>query len=169
MPDTEETLERIYRTHSLTVYRLALARCGGKEENAKDVYGETFFQLLKYLRKGGDFRDTEHEKAWLIRTTINCSRAVLRTYRSDNAEISEREFAARIAGGSSDVYDAVMRLPEKYRVAIHLYYYEGYHVKELAAILGKSEGTIKSRLARGRDKLKDDLSEGDVFYEIREV
>lgn len=168
MPDTEEKLERIYRTHTLTVYRLALARCGGKEENAKDVYGETFFQLLKYLRKGGDFRDAEHEKAWLIRTAINCSKVVLRTYRSDNADISEREFAARIVSETSDVYDAVMRLPEKYRVVIHLYYYEGYRVKEIAALLGKKEGTVKAQLARGREKLKDDL-EGAMFYEFREV
>lgn len=168
MPDAENTLERIYRTHSLTVYRLALARCGGKEENAKDVYGETFFQLLKYIRKGGSFQDAEHEKAWLIRAAVNCSKVVLRTYRSDSTDISEREFAARIGGGPSDVYDAVMRLPEKYRVVIHLYYYEGYHVKEIAALLGRSEGAVKAQLARGRDQLKNDL-EGGCFYEFGEV
>lgn len=165
MDRTEETLERIYRKHYLTVYRLALARCGGKEENAKDVYGEVFYRLLKYLSGGGSFREEEHEKAWLIRTTINCAKVVLRTYRSENTEISPQEFAVRISGGTSEVYDAVMRLPEKYRVVIHLYYYEGYHVKEIASILGRSEGTVKAQLSRGRDKLKNEL-EGGFFYEF---
>lgn len=168
MDRTEEALERIYRAHSLTVYRLALARCGGKEENAKDVYGEVFYCLLKYLRGGGSFREEEHEKAWLIRTTINCTKAVLRTYRSESAEISPREFAREVVGGTSEVYDAVMRLPEKYRVVIHLYYYEGYHVREIASILGRSEGAVKAQLSRGREKLRKEL-EGDVFYEFGEV
>lgn len=168
MERTEEALERIYRAHCLTVYRLALARCGGKEENAKDVYGEVFYRLLRYLRGGGSFREEEHEKAWLIRTTINCAKVILRTYRSENNEISPREFALRIGGGTSEVYDAVMRLPEKYRVVIHLYYYEGYHVKEIASLLGRSESAVKAQLSRGRDRLKSDL-EGDVFYEFGKI
>lgn len=168
MDRTEETLERIYRTHYLTVYRLALARCGGKEENAKDVYGEVFYRLLKYLNGGGSFREEEHEKAWLIRTTINCAKVVLRTYRSENDEISPHEFALRVGGGTSEVYDAVMRLPEKYRVVIHLYYYEGYHVKEIASLLGRSEGAVKAQLSRGREKLKNEL-EGGFFYEFGEI
>lgn len=165
MSDAESTFERIYRANYLTVYRLALAKCGGNEANAKDVFGEVFYQLLRYLRKGGGFNDAEHEKAWLIRVTLNCSKAVIRTY-SSSAEISVREFSA-MASGEMDVYDAVMRLPEKYRVVIHLYYYEGYSVKEISSILRRKENTVKAQLSRGRSLLKCDL--GGLYYGFGEV
>ena len=57
------------------------------------------------------------------------------------------------------VLEAVFRLPENYRTAIHLYYYEGYKTEEIARILGKKDGTVRSYLHRGREILKKELGE----------
>jgi len=165
MTDTSKRLEEIYRRNCLTVYRLALAKCGGRVENAKDIFSEVFFQLLKYLNKGNSFNDLSHEKAWLIRVTINQSKVILRTYKPSSDEGLDGSYT--IPEGGSEVYEAVMRLSEKYRVVIHLFYYEEYSIKEIASILRIKENTVKSRLSRGRKLLKNDL--GGSEYEFRKV
>ncbi len=167
--NVQDELEAIYRRHYLTVYRLALAKCGGKTENAKDVFGEVFFQLLKYLNKGKTFNDENHEKAWLIRVTVNCSKVILRTYNTcSSSEISEEQFYTMMNSDGEEVYDAVMSLPEKYRIVIHLFYYEGYSIKEISNILKIKENTVKSQLSRARKMLKSDL-EGGQTYEFGKI
>lgn len=165
--NVHEELERIYRRHYLTVYRLALAKCGGKRENAEDVFGEVFFQLLRYLDKGGFFNDENHEKAWLIRVTINCSKSVLRTYARPHEDLPESFSEMNEEHG--EVFDAVMALPKKYRIVIHLFYFEEYSIREIAQMLKIKENTVKSQLSRGRKMLKCKLSEGGVNYEFGKV
>jgi len=166
MTDKSGMLEEIYRRNYLTVYRLALAKCGGRVENAKDIFGEVFLQLLKYLNKGGEFNDHNHEKAWLIRVTLNCSKAVLRFYKPA-PEPDDSNFYIMPESGKGDVYEAVMKLPKKYRVVIHLFYYEEYSIKEIAEILKIKENTVKSQLCRGRKLLKNDL--GGTMYEFGKI
>ena len=167
MTDNQNMLEKIYRRHYLTVYRVALAKCVGKHENAQDVFGDVFLQLARYLNKGNYFNDENHEKAWLIRVTLNCSKAILRTYSRSSEAKTDSGFTIP-QYENSDTYDAVMSLSEKYRVVIHLYYYEGYSVREIAEIIKTSENTVKSRLSRGRKLLKTKIEQerkGD-FYEF---
>ncbi len=165
--DVYEDFEGIYRRHYLTVYRLAMAKCGGKTENAKDVFGEVFFQLLKHLKKGKTFNDINHEKAWLIRVTVNCSKVILRTYSTAKSEeLSEQQFYSMMNNDGNEVYEAVMSLPEKYRIAIHLFYYDGYSIKEIAAILKTKENTVKSQLSRARKMLKEKLSKNPEFSHL---
>ena len=167
MNENAEMLEKIYRRHYLTVYRLALAKCGGRKENAEDIFGDVFLQLARYLSKGNCFSDENHEKAWLIRVTLNCSKAILRTYSRSNEAVNEQGYIVP-QYEKSDTYDAVMSLSEKYRVVIHLFYYEGYSVRETSKLLKVSENTVKSRLARGRKLLKTKIEQerkGD-FYEF---
>ena len=160
--NVKDELEGIYRRHYLMVYRLALAKCGGKRENAEDVFGEVFFQLLKYLNKGRTFNDENHEKAWLIRVTLNCSKVIFRTYSRENtSELTQEQFYAMMDNDTSEVYEAVMELPEKYRIVIHLFYYEDYSIKEIAEIIGANENTVKSRLSRARKMLKSDIESDD--------
>lgn len=160
--NVKDELEGIYRRHYLMVYRLALAKCGGKRENAGDVFGEVFFQLLKYLNKGRTFNDENHEKAWLIRVTLNCSKVIFLTYSRENtSELTQEQFYAMMDNDTSEVYEAVMELPEKYRIVIHLFYYEDYSIKEIAEIIGANENTVKSRLSRARKMLKSDIESND--------
>lgn len=159
-------IERIYYANYLTVYRLALARSGGNAQNAGDIFGEVFLVLAKYVRRGGTFNGAEHEKAWLIRTTINCSRLIARTYAPKPLPDTE-ELCVTDHTEESDVFERVMALPEKYRVVIHLHYYEGYSVKEISRLLNRGENTVKSQLMRGRERLKTEL--GGTFYESGEL
>lgn len=170
--NVQDELEEIYRRHYLMVYRLALAKCGGKKENAEDVFGEVFFQLLKYLNKGKTFNDINHEKAWLIRVTLNCSKVIFRTYSTENsARLTQEQFYAIMDNDTSDVYEAVMALPKKYRIVVHLFYYEGYSIKEIAEIIGINENTVKSRLSRARKMLKSDIEDSrkDCGYEFGKI
>ncbi|MGN0484866.1 MAG: RNA polymerase sigma factor [Lachnospiraceae bacterium] len=125
--------------------------------DAEDICQDVF---LKLLSENYHFDSPTHEKAWIIRTTINACKDHLRTafwkraIDLDNAsEIPEPNKQ------ESEILDLVMTLPKNYRVSIYLYYYEGYQVNEIAAMLGKSENTVSAYLSRGRKKLKSVLDE----------
>lgn len=143
-------IEKMIEKYSDMVYRLALTRTKSKE-NSEDVYQEVFLRLYKKLPI---FESEEHEKAWLIKVTINCSKNLLNSsFLKHSAEIKEEivfETKER-----HDIYYAVQELPLKYRTIIHLYYYENYKITEISKILNINENTIKSRLARAREKLKE--------------
>ena len=155
--------EDVYYRYSDMVYRLALARCRTKSD-AEDVMQDVF---VRYIRSGATFESAEHQRAWLIRTTINCSNSLLGgSWRKLTAELDEQRAAAGSAEDLSDtagdVYAAVMRLPKNQRTAIHLYYYEGYKISEIAALTGANDNTVKSWLRRAKERLEKDLK-GDYF------
>ncbi|MCM1328759.1 MAG: sigma-70 family RNA polymerase sigma factor [Ruminococcus sp.] len=124
--------------------------------DAEDVAQDVFVALIK---RGKPFENAEHEKAWLLRTTINKSKNYLRSARLKNAvSISGADFEAEETDSSDEktqVMEAVLSLPEKYRTVIHLYYYNGYSINEIAAIVGKKPATVGTLLARGRGLLKN--------------
>lgn len=125
-------------------------------EDAQDMVQEAF---IKYLTKAPEFLSSEHEKAWLIRITINiCKNHLASSYIKGRAELDEN---LSVCDEHSTLIDAVDSLPEKYRTAIHLFYYEGYSTKEIAKIIGLTESAVTSRLQRGRGLLKKML--GDDF------
>ncbi len=137
------------------VYKLAAAETKDLT-HADDVVQEVF---LRYIQKHDTFKSEEHRKAWLIRVTVNCSRDVLRSpwYKRTEPLKEDIPFSD---DGKSELYYAVHELPEKYRTAIHLYYYEGLSVKEIGEYLRIKESNVKSRLKRGREMLKSALKGG---------
>ncbi len=148
-------LEEMINKYSDMVYRLAMARTCQKE-NSEDVFQEVFLRLSK---KMPEFKSEEHEKAWLIRVTINCSKNLLNSaflkHRSETEEELSFETEER-----HDIYYAVSELPLKYRTIIYLYYYEGYKVNEISKILKMKENTVKSQLSRAREKIKNKIEGG---------
>ena len=162
MRDTAET-ENAVRLYSGTVYGVALAHTGSKSD-ADDVFQETF---LAFHCSSKTFNDSEHIKAWLIRTAVNMSRRIVcgkhrRTAVLDENIPSERfEFAT---DEQNDIADAVRKLPEKYRAAIWLHYFEDMPAKQVAKVLGERESTVRSQLMRGRERLKEILGK-DWFDE----
>ena len=155
-----ERAEDVYFRYKEMVYRLALARCR-KKSDAEDVLQNVF---MRYIRSKPIFKTAEHQRAWLIKTAINCSNSWLRSAgRFNESELNEN-IAADIGDGdtSSDVYAAVMRLPKNQRTAIHLYYYEGYKISEIAALTDTNDNTVKSWLRRAKERLEKDLK-GDYF------
>ncbi len=139
-----------------TVYRLALSRTKSRE-HAEDISQDVFVKLLQNKKK---FESEEHLKAWLLRVTINLTKDLFSShwYRTTD-ELDEN--ITYEATESNGVYDAVMALPQKYRTVIHLHYFEGYRVEEIALITNSTAGTVKSQLHRGREMLKTIMEEGE--------
>ena len=139
------------------LYRLAYARTGSRAD-AEDVMQEVFVRLLKARP---DFADREHAKAWLLRVAANCANDLFRApWRRREEPISEF-LPAPEEPEPGGVVEAVLALPPKYRAAVHLYYYEDLSVAEIAGILGKSEGAVKSRLFRARALLREWMEEDE--------
>jgi len=148
-------LEKMVDKYSDMVYRLAMTRTG-KKENSEDVFQEVFLRLSK---KMPNFKNEEHEKAWLIRVTINCSKNLLNSAFLRHKSDTEKELTFENED-RHEIYYAVLELPLKYRTIIYLYYYEGYKINEISKILKINENTVKSQLARAREKLKTKLEGG---------
>ncbi len=136
------------------IYKLALAETRDVH-HAEDVTSDVF---LKYMETKKVFESEEHIKAWLLRVTINQARSVFSSsWFKKTVPLEETLEAAGIPEEESEVYLAVMKLPDKYRTVIHLFYYEDFSVLEIANILNSNESTVKSQLLRARGLLKDAL------------
>ena len=145
--------ETIVRTSADMVYKIAY-RYVANPTDADDVFSETF---LTYFKKERTFSDEEHRKAWLIRVTINCAKDLLKSkspWEELNEAIAGEEVPAVCPEEHLDLHQAIQQLRLEYREAICLYYLEGLSVQEISAALGRSENTVKTHLARGREKLR---------------
>lgn len=165
MAQQEETaqqkIQRIVETYSTVLLRVATNQLGNQTE-AEDIVQKVFLKLLKANQ---EFQNNEHEKAWLLRVTINESKDLLRSSaHKKKAELNE---AVNLPtekgipeGESFEIMEAIQKLSPKYRSVIYLFYYEGYTTVEIADILQSRKGTIESQLSRAREKLKDELKGG---------
>ena len=155
---TEEQRTQVVNRWGDMVYRLALARTASVPD-AEDVFQEVF---LRYFRHEERFHSDEHRKAWLIRCTVNrCKSLLASPWRKRTVPLETAEEMG-VEDDYREVYSAVLSLPEKYRTVIHLHYFEGLSVAEMAAALQSTEGTVKSRLSRGRALLRDMLEEVEL-------
>ena len=161
---TRESFDAVMRKYSDMVYRLAYSRTGNKFD-ADDILQEVF---LRYIRADKTYNDEEHRKSWLIRITINCTRSFATSAWNRHKDQSEPDEnvgaddpALRAAETRSDVMNAVLELPEKYRTVIHLFYYEDMSVAAISKVLGISESNVKTRLSRARDMLRISLKEAE--------
>jgi len=138
------------------VYRLAYARTGSRAD-AEDITQEVFVKLLK---KKPVFQDEEHSKAWLLRVAANCANDWFRMpWRSREEPLDNNvPVMAPAGGGENSVLEAVLSLPAKYRIPVHLFYYEDKSAAEIGRILGRSEGAVKTRLCRARKLLRQRLA-----------
>ena len=140
------------------VYRLALARTASVPD-AEDVFQEVF---LRYFRHEDGFQNDEHRKAWLIRCTVNRCKSLLSSpWRKRTVPLETAEEVG-VEDDYREVYTAVLSLPAKYRCVIHLHYFEGLSVAEMARTLHVPEGTVKSQLSRGRALLREILQEVEL-------
>ena len=143
------------------LYRTALAITRSKTD-AEDAVQDTF---VKLLQKQPKFNSPEHETAWLIRVTVNLCKNTLRKQKP--SQLLE-DYPAQDPV-SHELMETVMSLPPKYRLVIHLYYYEGYATKEIAAMTKQKEGTVREQLTRARRLLKKYLLEEENQEEGEEL
>ena len=145
------------------VYGLALARTGSRTD-ADDVFQEVF---LAYYQSGKVFRDEEHRKAWLLRTTVNQSRRVTASsWRRKTVPLSEREDTPVQFREPEEnrVWEALQALAEDYRLPIYLFYFQELSTQEIAKALAIRPGAVRMRLTRGREQLREKLK-GAYFDE----
>lgn len=148
--NTDEYISELIEKYSDLVLRLALTYLKNMPD-AEDISQDVF---IKILRQRKLFNDSEHEKAWFIRVTINACKDFLRnpwrkfkfTTVDSSLPIKDKE--------NEEVVSMVLELPIKYRSVIYLYYFENYHTSEIAALLDRKESTVRTQLKRAREILK---------------
>ena len=152
---TDETISRIVADYSDMLLRLACTRLQSTDD-AEDAVQDVFLRLLTARPV---FRDQEHEKAWLIRTTLQRASDIRRRAEQRNIPLEDAAEPAAPESPGGELRAAVRALPEMYGAVIHLHYYEGYSIKEIAKLLGLPAATVGTRLARGRERLRQMLKE----------
>lgn len=156
---SEQELIRAMDQHADTVRRLCLIHLKN-EADTEDIFQTVF---LKYVLSSVTFQTPEHEKAWLIRVTINACKDLLKSFfRSRTVSLEEVvERAAPVSDERRDVLEAVLQLPEQYRDVIYLHYYEGYTAAQIGDLLHKNVNTIYTWLTRARKLLRETLGGDD--------
>lgn len=150
-----EEIQYAMETYADMVRRICFVHLKNRD-GTEDVFQNVY---MKYMLYEGMFESREHEKAWFARVTINACKDMLR-YFSRRKWVSLDVIAEEkeaLDDTSAEVLDVVLKLPEKYRNVIYLYYYEGYSAAEIAGILGRKENTVYTWLARAKVLLREEL------------
>ncbi len=153
-------MQKVIEKYSPMVYRLAYSLVKSRAD-ADDIHQEVFLKYMKYRPR---FESEEHEKAWFIRVTTNQCRNWWKTaWRKRIVSLSEykeedvtQDFSVEKI---EDIIETVKLLPQKYRVVIHLFYYEELSVEEISNILGRKASTVRTQLTRARKQLSELLKE----------
>lgn len=153
---SEADAVRAVEQYADTVRRICMIHLKNYADT-EDIFQTVF---LKYVLSSVVFESKEHEKAWIIRVTVNACRDLLKSFfRSRMVPLEElvNEPSAVPAGEDREVLNAVLSLPKKYRDVVYLHYYEGYTAPEIGQILGKNTNTVYTLLTRAKKLLKDRL------------
>lgn len=151
----EEEAARAIERYGDMVRRLCLVHLKNPADT-EDIFQNVF---LKYVLSPVVFESPEHEKAWLIRVTINACRDLVKSFfRSRTVPLEELlDQPAPLSEEHREVLEAVLALPRKYRDAVYLHYYEGYPAAEIGKLLGKNTNTVYTLLTRAREQLRNTL------------
>ena len=163
-----EPVEKLIEQYQKHVFAAAFSICQNIAD-ADDVVQDTF---LKYHCSKKEFSSQEHIKAWLLRVAINKARDHTRSFWKKNtismeelmmASPDQEELTLAQKDEGKRILENVMKLPAKYRIVIHLFYYDDLSVAEIAKVLGLSESNVKTRLSRARNMLKNDILEVEAY------
>lgn len=165
MPDlteknSNEYIKNLIEKYSAMLFRICYCIVCNPDD-AEDALQDTF---IKYLTKSPEFESAEHEKAWLIKVATNISKnMVLLHKRRKTASLDELN-SIGIEDEDSQVFEAIMSLPVKYKIVMTLFYIEGYNSNETAEIIGISPDAVRKRLQKGRELLKLEIEKWGVDY-----
>ena len=156
-----EYVQQIVNKYSDMLFRICYCILCSKVD-AEDALQDTF---VKLITKEPEFTDDEHEKAWLIKVATNISRnmLMLRLRRSTTNLDDITEIG--IKDEDSEVFEAIMSLPVKYKIPMVLFYVEGYKTNEIADIMQISSDVVRKRLQKGRELLKIEFERCNYFNE----
>lgn len=147
--DTDAFVE-LMEIHKMSLYKVAKSYLKSEEDIA-DVMQDTILSAYEHI---GELKKSAYFKTWITRILMNHCNDLLRQQRHFVKTEWEEERTASAAGDDREFYELLSELPDDARVIFLLYYGEGFSVKEVAQILELNENTVKSRLSRGRKKLR---------------
>ena len=147
-------LESVVAEYANMVYRLAVSQTRNRSD-AEDVFQEVF---LRYIRKEHSFGSEEHRKAWFIRVTINCCKNFFNSAWMKRTVPLQDDIVFEMQE-ENDLFRKLQQLPAKYRIVIHLFYYEDMKIEDICAALNKKPSAIKMQLSRARKMLKEIIRE----------
>ena len=152
---SEEEANRAVKKYADTVRRICIVHLKNHADT-EDIFQTVF---LKYVLRSEPFDSPEHEKAWIIRVTVNACRDLLKSFfRSRTVALDQLiEKPQDMPEDHSDILEAVLELPARFRDVVYLHYYEGYSAPEIGRILKKNPNTVYTLLARARQLLKTRL------------
>lgn len=152
---SEEEAGRAIEQYADMVRRICMIHLKNYED-AEDIFQTVF---LKYVLRSELFDSPEHEKAWIIRVTVNACRDLLKSFfRSRTVALDQLiEKPQDMPEDHSDILEAILELPARFRDVVYLHYYEGYSAPEIGRILKKNTNTVYTLLARARQLLKTRL------------
>ena len=146
--------EAVIRTYTNMVYRLAFSRTQCRDD-ADDIYQEVF---LRYIRKHPVFSCEEQRKAWLLRVTINCAKKFHLSFWQRKTGPLEEDIVFETKE-NEELYMELRRLPEHYRMVLHLFYYEELSVEEISQLTNTKPSTVRTQLTRARRRLRTIMEE----------
>ncbi len=153
---SEEEVKYIIQTYGDMLYRTGYVFLGNSQD-VQDVLQEV---LIRFMEKAPPFHDKEHEKAWLLRVTVNMCRDCLRFRKRHNyVNLDELEDICAQPEELRLLKD-ILTLPAKWKSVLMLHYVEGYQLKEISKITGLSESAVKKRLQRAREALRQQYMDG---------
>lgn len=151
-------IEYAVKKYSQMLFRICYSILGNKQD-AEDALQETF---LRYMLKAPLFKDSDHEKAWLIKVATNISKNMCRFNNRHAAENLDELRGIGVKDSDRDIFELIMNLPSKYKIVLDLYYIEGYKANEISKIINVSPVTVRKRLQYGRKLLKSELERNDL-------
>ncbi len=158
---SEQEVNRAVEQYADTVQRICMVHLKNHDDT-EDIFQTVF---LKYALSSASFESEEHEKAWIIRVTINACKDFLKSFfRRRTVPLDEIIEQPAAVSDHRDVLEAVLSLPLKYKEAVYLHYFEGYSAPQISRILGKNVNTVYTLLNRAKLLLKESLG-GDRYEE----
>ena len=163
-------IDAILERYKMIVYRLAYIKTGNRFD-ADDIFQEVF---MRYIRSAPVFQSEEHAKAWFLKVTCNCTKKYFLSLWKKRVVLIEDMDVMRMLESfemetDSDIYDAVLKLPSKFRAVIHLFYYEELSIEQMSAILDARPSTVRTWLTRARQQLKNTLQKGSGQNEYADL
>lgn len=152
---SEQEVNSAIEQYSDMVLRLCMVNLKNNAD-AEDIFQTVF---LKYAISNKHFESPEHEKAWMIRVTVNACKDLLKRFsRKHTIPLEElAEYVPDVTPEKYAVMEAVWSLPKQYRDVIYLHFYEGYTAPEIAGILNRNPNTVYTHLHKGKELLKEAL------------
>jgi RNA polymerase sigma factor (sigma-70 family) len=158
---SEREAERAVQQYADTVRRLCMIYLKNREDT-EDIFQTVF---MKYILRSAPFENEEHEKAWIIRVTINACKDLLKSFfHSHTVSFEELTEQADLTVQNKELLETVLALPKKYKEVIYLHYYEGYTAPQIGQILKKNVNTVYTLLSRAKEALRNELG-GDAVAE----